>query len=115
MSGLLMEMKETVEAAQQKGMMCLPRKQKKSFIRRYNKLLLEGYRDNPPPQRNMSQDKKKGRIKQNPARNLLEEFSIHKSAVLAFLIDFRVPFDNNQAERDVRMMKVKLKISGFFC
>ena len=114
MSELLMEMKETVEAAQQKGMKCLPEKQKKSFIRRYNKLLLEGYRENPPPQRNMSQDKKRGRIKQNPARNLLEEFSVHRSAVLAFLIDFRVPFDNNQAERDVRMMKVKLKTSGCF-
>ena len=114
MKELLKEMNKTVEAAQQKGMKCLPGKQKNLFIRRYNKLLLEGYRDNPPLQRDVSQDKKRGRIKQNPARNLLEEFSVHKSAVLAFLIDFRVPFDNNQAERDVRMMKVKLKISGCF-
>jgi transposase len=114
MSGLLMDMKETVEAAKHKGLACLPGKKQKSFIIRYNKLLLEGYRDNPPPQRNASQDKKRGRIKQNPARNLLDELSVHKSAVWAFLVDFRVPFDNNQAERDVRMMKVKLKISGCF-
>jgi transposase len=114
MSKLLMEMKETVETAQQKGMKCLPGKQQKSFIQRYNKLLLEGFRENPPLQRNMSQNKKRGRIKQNPARNLLDELSEHKSSVLAFMIDFRVPFDNNQAERDVRMMKVKLKISGCF-
>jgi transposase len=114
MSRLLLKMNEVVEIAQQKGMKCLPEKQKKSFIRRYNKMLLEGYRDNPPPQRDESQQKKRGRIKQNPARNLLDELSEHKSSVLAFMIDFRVPFDNNQAERDVRMMKVKLKISGCF-
>lgn len=114
MSELLLKMKQAVETAQQKGMKRLPGKQQNSFIRRYNKLLLEGYRDNPPAQRDERQGKKRGRIKQNPARNLLNEFSEHKSSVLAFMIDFRVPFDNNQAERDVRMMKVKLKISGCF-
>src|SRR5664280_324026 len=48
------------------------------------------------------------------ARNLLERFIEHKEKILRFLTDLRVPFENNQAERDLRMMKLQQKISGTF-
>jgi len=56
----------------------------------------------------------KKRKKQRPAHNLLVRFKTFKEATLRFLTDFTVPFTNNLAEQDLRMMKVKAKISGGF-
>ncbi|MBE1556013.1 IS66 family transposase [Sporosarcina limicola] len=57
---------------------------------------------------------KRGRKKKSKAANLGERFQNHKTAILRFIRDDRVPFDNSLAERDVRRMKVKQKVSGSF-
>src|SRR5674476_1055213 len=71
-------------------------------------MVVEGQRLNPPPPRTG----KRGRPKLGPAAALLARLDRHRDDVLRFASDFRVPFDNNQAERDVRMVKLQQKISG---
>lgn len=79
--------------------------------RQYGAILGEGERDNPP---STQRPRRRGRIKQSPAVNLLIRLRQHTTDVLRFLADLRVPFDNNQAERDIRMPKLKQKTSGCF-
>lgn len=84
-----------------------------AFVARYRLLLADGYAANPPPAR-LPAGPQRGRLKQSKARNLLDRLTVRETEVLAFFHDARVPFDNNQAERDLRMIKVQQKISGTF-
>lgn len=113
MMDLLVEIKTQVESAQTAGLNALSRAQLTNFEQRYQRLIQQGFKDNPPAERDPKKPQSRGRPKQSPPRNLLNRLS-QQSLVLAFMYDFRVPFDNNQAERDLRMMKLKQKISGGF-
>ena len=112
MKALLLDIKAAVEQARAQGRTCLHPVERADWKARYQALLAEGYRANPPDP--PPQSGKKGRRKQSTARNLLDRLSTHQEAVLAFLDNFAVPFDNSLAERDIRMVKVQQKVSGCF-
>lgn len=111
MKRLLVEIKQRVEQAAEMQRLDEPTVQE--FEQRYQQILDEGLEANPKPVPTAGPEKR-GRRKQSKARNLLDRLGTYREQVLAFMYDFRVPFDNNLAERDLRMMKVQQKISGCF-
>src|SRR5258707_4750349 len=108
---LLREMNAATDQARRQGLLRLEPAVREAFVARYDALLAAGLAANPPPERG---PQRRGRRKQTPARNLLERLLLGKEQVLAFLDDLTIPFDNNQAERDLRMLKVQQKVSGGF-
>jgi transposase len=112
MKKLLLEIKQTVDEAYGKGKNRLSDGVLQRYRKRYLLVIRQGYAIQPPPKKR--RPGQRGRIKQPPGKNLLNRLKEHIDEVLAFMYDFTVPFTNNLAERDLRMVKVKLKISGCF-
>ncbi|MCA1837423.1 MAG: IS66 family transposase [Actinobacteria bacterium] len=112
MKRLLSEIEEAVREEAALGGTHLTPERVEGFERRYRELLEAGLEANPPPER--TGKKKRGRPKQSKGKNLVDRLDKHRFSVLRFMYDFRVPFENNQAERDLRMVKVRQKISGCF-
>lgn len=111
MIGLLCEGKKAAERARAAGLAALPETEFSEFRRRYDAILDHGARRHP---RRSGPSGKRGRVKQTPAYNLIARLRATRDDTLRFLADLRVPFDNNQAERDIRMPKLKQKVSGCF-
>jgi len=87
--------------------------QLKADIEHWYDALLEAGQDELPPDP-PSPAGQRGRKKQHPARNLHQRLTQHRTEVLRFLHEPKVPFDNNASERDLRMIKAQQKISGTF-
>ena len=107
----LCRVKDEVEKAADKGNLIESTLMKK-YERTYKRILREGFKNNPPPE--PEKVKRRGRKKKSKTLNLLERLRNFQKETLAFMYDFDVPFDNNLAERDIRMVKVQQKISGLF-
>src|SRR6266487_2298119 len=90
----------------------VPTIERDDWVARYFEILAAGYAAQPPPA--SSAGKRKGKPKQSKAKNLLDALLGRAEQVLALLDDLRIPFTNNQAERDLRWAKVQQKISGTF-
>jgi transposase len=106
LAGLLVEAKHAVEEARDSGADHLDAATLHSIRVRYGQLVARGFVANPAPETG----KRSGYEKK--AFNLLRRLDGQRVDVLRFVTDFNVPFDNNQAERDIRMVKLQQKISG---
>jgi transposase len=112
MKALLVEIKRAVDSAQAQAQTALPPTQLADYEQRYVAILQAGLEEEhhaPSPPSGQ-----RGRKKQHKSKNLLDRLVQYQAETLAFMHDFAVPFDNNLAERDLRMMKVKQKVSGCF-
>jgi len=108
---ILFEIRQVVNAHKRVGDLMMDPKRLSYFSRQYSHILREGLKEIPPVHQG---EKKRGKPRQHPAKNLFDRLRDFKRETLAYMYDFTVNFTNNRAEQDIRMIKVKQKISGCF-
>ena len=112
MNELLTEMKKYTDECKEQ-IKELDFEQIKTLEDRFDTIIIKGIEENPSSL-NPEKQGKRGKNPKTKARNLLDRFIEYKEQILGFLKNLGVPFENNQAERDIRMMKLQQKISGTF-
>lgn len=103
-------MRRATVRARAAGHAALDARTRRRYARRFAALLAAGEAAEPPPVRGP----RPAKPRRTPGAQLLDRLRRYRDAVLRFVDDLRVPFDNSEAERDLRMMKVEQKISGGF-
>ena len=111
LAATLVAMKQARDQALERGARRVDNRQRKELETRYDQWIETGQSAHPAVEKRRV---KQGRAKQSREHNLLKRLSEKKDEVIAFLRQLALPFDNNQAERDLRMMKVQQKVSGCF-
>ena len=106
-------LQETVHELKDKKLTHFEPERYENLSKNYDEITAQAETQCPANERLPGQ-KKRGRVKQTKERNLLERLKTYKESVLMFAKKAIVPFTNNQAERDLRMAKVKQKVSGTF-
>jgi len=114
MSVLLNSANQLKYAAQGRGETELPASVHQGIITKYMAILTEGLAFHERQAPLARRPGARGRKAKRPGHNLLVRLRDYRDDVLRFLTDFTVPFTNNQAEQDLRMMKLRMKISGTF-
>lgn len=108
---LLLRMKKLKEKAINKGQENLSYYHLHNIEKKYDEIIQIALEENPL---SVNTSGKKGRPKKGKVRALIERLQKYKAEVCLFVKDFKIEFDNNQAERDLRMIKTKTKVSGCF-
>ena len=114
MIDLLCDINDMVKQAKLDNQTALEQSQITAFELKFQKIIDRGYKANPEPVIDPSPQKTRGRKKRAKPLNLIHRLDLERKQALGFMHDFTVPFDNNLAERDIRMTKLKLKTSGCF-
>ena len=110
----LLAIKQAADSARANGEKIIPAAHRKRLQADYDNWVGIGLQAHPEQQKPPGKSGKRGRVKQSVETNLLRRLRDKRDEVLRFGNDLEVPFDNNQAERDLRMIKVQQKVSGCF-
>ena len=114
MSWLLLTAVRAVRSAVEQGQSAVAERTSRRIVTVYDAIVRRGLAFHEQQPALGRRPGARGRTARRPGHNLLVRLRDFKTEVLRFLFDFAVPFTNNQAEQDIRMMKVKMKISGGF-
>ncbi len=114
MKALLLNIKDEVDTLKAAGFTKMDTQQLEDYENKYARILNNGLSEIPVLPIATNTTGKRGRKKQHPTKNLWDRLNNFKKETLAFMNDFTVPFTNNLGEQDIRMIKVKQKVSGCF-